>query len=906
MSGGLGIDGLVSGLDTSGIIDALLALKARPLDRLAAKIDEVGVRKAALLDISSRLKVLQDAAKKLSLPGGFNRVNAVSSNEAILRATGVASAQTGSYAFVARRMATSSQFVSTGFADVSTAPVTGTPGTLTIEVGDAQLRREVELASLRAGQGFDRGKLRITDDGGRTAIIDLSNAITLDEVVEAINNNGVAQVSAGIDENLGSGTFGDALVIRNLSGIGNLTVADVGTDATATSLGIAGTTATGELTGASINFVGTATSLASLNDSRGVNGGGDPQTLFFGGSIAFSVNLTGAQTLGDVIDRINTAGGGTVTAALSTDRKGILLTDTGAPAALTVTSSGGTTTAADLGLTADVLRDDGGGVFSGRNLIASLGSLLSQSLRGQGSGLGGDMTTPSQFTLTDRAGGLTAVTLTGREDLANILAQINDGAANVTATINAAGTGIEVVDNSFGAGTFTVAEVTGASAAALGIVGAHASGAVNGRNLNLNYLHRQTALSTLNNGQGVIAGAIRVRLSNGIASDVNTSGAKTVGELMARLDAVAGLDVSINDTGDGLLLSDTTGGSGQLDIKDIGGNAAQALNVAGTFSGATVDRSFEYQVAVAAGATLNQVMLDIVNAKIPVAVNTFGDGSASNPARLAIGGKASGRAAAISVRSDLAAFNFAATSQAQDALMLYGGAGGNAQVLRSRDGRFSVIPGVNLDLVGISNAPVTISLSRDVAGLSEDLTAIVDAYNEFATGVDEMTFFDTQTFEKGPLHGDSSISGIEATLRRLISEPVEGVPGNMNNLRALGVGFDSGGKLTLDAQQLTTALTANFDQVVDLFTHAEIGVGKRLDSGIDHYVNSFDGAFKQWTQAEDRRIERYTTDAERIQYSLDLERKRLQYQFEALEQFLAQSQNTQAQLTNQLKALTPK
>lgn len=65
-----------------------------------------------------------------------------------------------------------------------------------------------------------------------------------------------------------------------------------------------------------------------------------------------NVGLTNASTVQDVLDQINTAAGGKVTASFATNGNGIVLTDnTVGTGKLTVTPLNAATTAADLGLT---------------------------------------------------------------------------------------------------------------------------------------------------------------------------------------------------------------------------------------------------------------------------------------------------------------------------------------------------------------------------------------------------------------------------------------------------------------------------------------------------------------------------------------------------------------------------
>ncbi len=799
---GLGIDGLVSGLDTSGIITELLKLRQKPIDGVKARIEKTQDRADALKELNTRALALQEVVKRLRLPSGFTRAQAVSSNPALLRATGDIATQLGTFSFVGKQVAAASQFVSQGFPDPDRATVAPQGGHVTIELGDARLSRPVDLAAIHGGAGFARGKIRIVDDGGRSAIVDLTAAVTLRDVVDAINANGAAQVEASIE--------GDGLILRNLSQAGSLSITEVGGGTTAASLGIAGSGVGGTLTGQSINRLNAQTSLATLNDGRGVLPGQDLGVLTIQGSTTFVANINGARTIGEILDRINMAGAGTLTAALTQDGKGIRLVDAGTPAALTVTGAA----AADLGLSADTLAPTGG-AFEGRALVPSLGSVLGSSIRGvNGGGLGATVQTPATFSLTDGQGQQTLVTLNGREDLREILARLSGGAAQVKATINAAGTGIEILDVSGGSGALNITDLTGAAAAALGVAGSHALGRAAGANVNFQHFHAGRALSSLLGGEGVQSGEMRVRLRNGSEAAIRTAGARSVGDILARLNAVPGLTAAINATGDGIQLTDTTGGSGTLAIEDLSGNAARALNLAGVFSGASVDRSFEFRVQVTAGATLNAVMTEIVRVGVPVNVATFGDGSASSPARLSITGKFQGSDAALTLSSDF--MSFTQTSEARDALLLMGE--NSPQVLRSRNGTFSVIPGLTLDLLGVGPAHVTVS--RDTTATASDIKMLVERFNDLTAKVREFTAFDKQSLTTGRLHGDATAITLAATLKRLLLDPVAGIDSTMNNAAALGRSIDRSGALTLDEGRLQNALSQRFEQVAELFSHS--------------------------------------------------------------------------------------
>ena len=72
-----------------------------------------------------------------------------------------------------------------------------------------------------------------------------------------------------------------------------------------------------------------------------------------------------------------------------------------------------------------------------------------------------------------------------------------------------------------------------------------------------------------------------------------------------------GVTASINANGDGLLLTDTAGGSGKLKVEDIEGTTAADLNIKGTATATTIDGSFEKTITVTANDTLQDVQKKI-------------------------------------------------------------------------------------------------------------------------------------------------------------------------------------------------------------------------------------------------------------------------------------------------------
>ncbi len=259
--------GLISGIDTATLINQLIALESIPKVNLQLRLADLQTKQQALLDINARLLNLKTTAAGLRTASVFESIITTSSNPDFLTASPIigGAAQPGSYSFLVKQLVSTSQKISRGFIDTNTSPVGLTQ--LSFELGQGFVSNDTALADLNGGLGVARGKITITDTDDNTATIDLTTATTVGEVLSAINSNATVKVTASVD--------GDRLVITDNAGGGGadvLTIANEGTYTTATDLGIEGTVAgpAPVLTGSDIRTLGGVTPLSSLNDGTGV------------------------------------------------------------------------------------------------------------------------------------------------------------------------------------------------------------------------------------------------------------------------------------------------------------------------------------------------------------------------------------------------------------------------------------------------------------------------------------------------------------------------------------------------------------------------------------------------------------------------------------------------------------
>jgi flagellar hook-associated protein 2 len=572
--------GLVTGLNIQDTVKQLMTIAARPRDILDTRTEGLRQKQLSFDTLGSKLLAFQFAANKLKAGSVFTTRNVSSSNDALLKAsipTGGTPAL-GSIQVRPVRAASAQQVVSQSFqgsnADLGS-------GTFSFGFGGF-LDQGISLDQLNEGAGVQRGKIRITDRSGVTAVIDLSFARTVDDVLSAINANSDVAVTATTD--------GDSFVLTDASGgSGNLTVAESAGGTTAATLGLAGiSVAANQATGADLLRLHAGTKLTSLNDGNGVTiskqGIVDLDVKLSDGS-TLGIDLYDAETLGKVIEQINAAGAGKLVAAISGDGNRLELTDlTTGSADFQVGNGVAGTTADDLGIAAST----SGASIAGKRVLSGLRDTLLSSLNG-GQGLGA----LGVLQITDRSGGAANVDLAAAETLGDVIKLINNSAANVTASINSARNGILIADGSGGGGNLIIANGDGSNTAdKLGLAANQAGASKNSGALKRQTISAATLVSSLNGGKGVVFGDIRITDSKGVTRTANLKSSglepKTVGDVIDAINLLTnGVDARINDAGDGVILVDTAGGAGPLGVTDLSGDIAKSLNL--TRASKTVD-----------------------------------------------------------------------------------------------------------------------------------------------------------------------------------------------------------------------------------------------------------------------------------------------------------------------------
>lgn len=167
--------------------------------------------------------------------------------------------------------------------------------------------------------------------------------------------------------------------------------------------------------------------------------------------------------------------------------------------------------------------------------------------------------------------------------------------------------------------------------------------------------------------------------------------------------------------------------------------------------------------------------------------------------------------------------------QASDAKFSYNG----IQVSRPSNVIDDVVSGVTLELIGESENPINVSVSRNNEAIIEEVRAFVEAYNTLIPKLEELTRYDEDTKIAGVFNGNSDIRGIKSSLRRALGT-TRFEDGKNVSLASFGFDFTDDGRMLLNENKLRTELSANPERVMDFFRNSKITInGKESEqSGI--------------------------------------------------------------------------
>lgn len=149
----------------------------------------------------------------------------------------------------------------------------------------------------------------------------------------------------------------------------------------------------------------------------------------------------------------------------------------------------------------------------------------------------------------------------------------------------------------------------------------------------------------------------------------------------------------------------------------------------------------------------------------------------------------------------------------------------NGQQMYSTSNTVSnVLPGISLNLVKEDATIVTLTVSQDTSGAVSAVQSFVAQFNSTIDAIRAGKAWDAKTKTGGILMGDSTITGIENSLRSLVTGMGDGLGTTVRSFSDIGITTGAVGSvvgstndLVLDTAKLTTQLQSNPSAVANLF-----------------------------------------------------------------------------------------
>lgn len=309
----------------------------------------------------------------------------------------------------------------------------------------------------------------------------------------------------------------------------------------------------------------------------------------------------------------------------------------------------------------------------------------------------------------------------------------------------------------------------------------------------------------------------------------------------------------------------------------------------------------ETTVAIAADSSMEDIR-DAINADENAGVNAtiINDGTQD---RLALSSRETGADASISnfTFSDAAPFAADTANTLQDgtdaALNVNG-----IDITSPTNQVEGAIQGVTLNLQ--SEGDSTVAVEQDTLAVREAVTSFVDSYNALKESTGELTNFNQETGQAGPLNGDSTVRTVESRMRSVLSGDVAQEGDGFSMLSQVGISLEVDGTLSLDNDKLNDVVANDQQALSEFFAGSgdNPGLAGQVNTAVEQMLST-NGTVTGAISGSESRIEslssRYTSMEQSIGQTID----RYRTQFGQLDGMIAEMNQTSNYLTQQFAAL---
>lgn len=189
----LGVDGIVSGLDTTSIIEAMVQTQQNVIDKLETKKETYETEESAWREVNSSILALQSAAYNLQSFLQFKSRSATSSNSDILTASAKVGTAVGSYSLEVLNTAKAHSISSSKLAEGTTASASGTiqVGGVDIDISEGDSLETIAAEITQADNGVTASLIQV--ESGQYQLVLSANETGTENAMTLTDSNGILE-----------------------------------------------------------------------------------------------------------------------------------------------------------------------------------------------------------------------------------------------------------------------------------------------------------------------------------------------------------------------------------------------------------------------------------------------------------------------------------------------------------------------------------------------------------------------------------------------------------------------------------------------------------------------------------------------------------------------------------------
>lgn len=195
----------------------------------------------------------------------------------------------------------------------------------------------------------------------------------------------------------------------------------------------------------------------------------------------------------------------------------------------------------------------------------------------------------------------------------------------------------------------------------------------------------------------------------------------------------------------------------------------------------------------------------------------------------------------------------------RDAVIWLGGQGTGTKLVNDSNEYENVIQGVTINLKKaqpVGDETINTVVSPDASATQESIKELITIFNDTLSTINKYTTTGDEENSRGVLASDSSIKGLQSSLKNILRGEFGGV-----RLFEIGISFDRNGKLEIDSEKFED----NIDKVdLDELFKGDDGVFKQMTSTLDRYTSFSDGLIKTKRDALNENIADYNIELEKL------------------------------------------